>query len=96
MEPSKRADHRRFRVWIVRYDDWEPQNPHDYPPAAVALEPAENGTMTARQARAYTESFNRAMLSTGRRLWSLAVPVAVRYEGEPQAGQLLERAGDAS
>lgn len=96
MDRAKRADRRRFRVWIVRYDAWEPQNPSDHPPAAVALEPAEEGTMTARQARAYAEAFNRATLAAGRSLWALAVPVAVRYEGEPRAGQLLERPGQAS
>ena len=94
MGPSKRADRCRFRVWIVRYDGWEPQNPRDHPPAAVAVEPAENGTMTARQAGAYTEAFNRATLAARRSLWAVAVPVAVRYDGEPQAGQVLQRAGD--
>jgi hypothetical protein len=96
MGPSRGADCRRFRVWIVRYEDWKPQNPQDFPPTAVALEPAENGTMTARQARAYTEAFNREVLTTGRCLWALALPVSVRYEGEPHPGQVLQRAGEGA
>ena len=94
MGPAQGPDRRRFRVWIVRYDDWRPQSPQDTPPTAVAVEPAENGTMTCRHAQAYSETFNRAMLAAGRSLWALALPVAVRYQGEPQAGQVLQRAGD--
>jgi hypothetical protein len=96
MGPAQGPDRRRFRVWIVRYDGWQPQNAQDTPPTAVALEPAENGTMTRPQAQAYTEAFNRAMLAAGRSLWALALPVAVCYQGEPQAGQVLERAEDPS
>jgi hypothetical protein len=79
----------RFRVWITRYDHWQPRSLLDRPPAATAVEPAERGTMSTRQATAYVEAFNRAALQAGRRLWALAVPVVVRYEGEPRAGETL-------
>jgi hypothetical protein len=79
----------RFRVWITRYDDWHPRSLLDRPPRATALEPAEAGTMSGRQAGAYAEAFNRAALAAGHRLWAVAVPVAIRYEGEPRAGELL-------
>jgi hypothetical protein len=76
-------------VWILRYEQWEPQSLHDQPPRAMAVEPAERGTMSARQAAVYVEAFNRAALDGRRRLWALAVPVMVRYEGEPRAGEIV-------
>ena len=83
----------RYRVWIAAYHDWQPAGCQDVPPQAVALEPAEDRTMSARQARRYVAAFNRVALSQGRRLWAVALPVAVRYEGDPQPGQLLKSLG---
>ena len=80
---------RRFRVWIVQYDDWQPNDLHGVPPQAVALEPAERGTMSAIEATVYAEAFNRAALVAARRRWAVVLPVEVRYEGEPQPGQVL-------
>jgi hypothetical protein len=80
----------RYRVWIAAYQQWQPANCQDVPPQAIALEPAEQGTMSARQARRYVAAFNRAALGQGRRLWAIALPVAVRYEGDPRPGQLLK------
>jgi hypothetical protein len=79
----------RFRVWILRYDQWEPQSLRDWPPRATAVEPAEPGTMSARAAATYVEAFNRAALRACRRRWAVAVPVVVRYEGEPRAGEVV-------
>jgi len=83
----------RFRVWIVRYQDWQPRNLLDRPDRAVAVEPAERNTMRAEQATVYVEAFNRAALAAGRRLWAVAVPVVVRYEGEPRIGELVTAEG---
>ena len=80
---------RRFRVWIVRYDDWQPEDLRCVPPCAVALEPAERGTMSARQAAAYAEAFNRAALTASRKLWAIVLPVELHYVGDPQPGQVL-------
>jgi len=81
---------RRFRVWIAAYDDWRPSDARDLPPKAVALEPAEEGTMSGDQAVAYVEAFNRTAIERPRRIWAVALPVTVRYEGEPQAGETIE------
>jgi len=89
MPPCNTASAPRFRVWILRYEQWEPQSLRDRPPRAVAVEPAERGTMSARQASVYVEAYNRAALGARRRLWAMAVPVVVRYEGEPRAGEVL-------
>ncbi len=76
-----------YRVWIVGYRRWEPRSCRDVPPEAVVLEPAEPDTMSARQAAGYVEAFNRAVLGGGRRIWAVAVPVTVRYEGDARPGQ---------
>jgi hypothetical protein len=89
MSPIDRVARRRFRVWIVRYDDWEPENLRGVPPRAVALEPAERGTMSASEAASYAEAFNRAALATSRKLWAIAIPVQLRYEGDPRPGEVL-------
>lgn len=89
MQPRETPAALRFRVWITRYEDWLPRSLRDRPPKATAVEPAEKGTMNARDAGVYIEAFNRAAIEAGRRLWAVAVPVVVRYEGEPQAGDPL-------
>ena len=81
---------RRFRVWIATYEHWQPSDVRDVPPKAVALEPAEEETMSGDQAVAYVEAFNRTALGRPRRIWAVALPVVVRYEGEPQAGETIE------
>ena len=84
----------RFRVWIVAYRHWQPPSCSDVPPDAVALEPAEEGTLSARQAARYVQAFNRAVLGGPRRIWAVAIRVVgVRYEGEPRPGQPLPDAG---
>jgi hypothetical protein len=79
----------RYRVWIVRYQGWRPNNWCDAPAGAIALEPAERGTMTVGQARRYVEAFNRAAQSGPQRIWAVALPVAIRYEGDPKPGEAL-------
>jgi hypothetical protein len=82
-----------YRVWIVAYRHWHPQSCSDVPPDAVALEPAEEGIMSGRQAARYVEAFNRAVLGGRGGIWAVAIPVRVRYEGEPRPGQPLPDPG---
>lgn len=89
MKQNNHAENGQFRVWIAGYDRWRPRDHRDVPPAAVALEPAEEGTMSATQAAAYVEAFNRAALGRKRAIWAVALPVTLRYEGEPLPGQTI-------
>jgi hypothetical protein len=86
----------RFRVWIARYEDWRPGSDRDVPPAAVAVEPAEQGTMSREEAGEYVEAFNTAALGRPGNLWAVALPVKVRYEGEPRPGQTIAAAGEVT
>jgi hypothetical protein len=89
MRNAKWASKNRYRVWIVRYEGPAPRHWLDVPPGAVAVEPAENRAMTARQARHYIESFNREVCKGVRKIWTVAVPVTIRYEGDPQPGRVI-------
>ncbi len=76
-----------YRLWISRYDpSWCPNRWDDLPPRAWAIEPALEGTFDLKQADAFLEGFNRAMLDDPQRRWAIAVPVTVRYEGDLIAG----------
>ena len=90
MKDTSHPRGRRFRVWIARYEHWQPECHRQVPPAAVAVEPAEGGTMSAEEAATYVEAFNRAALARPGRLWAVALPVRIRYEGEPRPGQVIE------
>jgi hypothetical protein len=79
----------RYRVWLAASQDFAPQSSSDVPPDAVALRPAEPGTMSARQAARYVGAFNRAARARGTKIRAVALPVAVRYDGEPRPGQSL-------
>jgi hypothetical protein len=80
---------RRCRVWIVRYEGPPPPAWHDAPRGAVALEPAEEQPMPARRAARYVEAFNRAVLRGTQNIWAVAVPITIRYDGDPRPGELL-------
>jgi hypothetical protein len=89
MGGEKRTLENRCRVWIVRYGEFVPTGWHDVPPGAVAIEPAEGHAMTARQARRYVEAFNRAALGGAQKVWAVALPVMIRYDGDPRPGEAL-------
>ena len=91
MGKTRTARSAAYRVWITTYDDWTPPDCRAVPPEATAVEPAEEGTLTAAQSARYVESFNRAALSAGRKTWAVALPVTLRYHGEPQPGAHLLR-----
>ena len=42
--------------------------------------------MSSRRAGLYVEAFNRSAAGRGNR-WAVALPVKVRYEGEPGIGE---------
>ena len=80
----------RFRVWLARCGDGPQLGTTEDPSlGAVALEPAEEGTMSGPQAEAYVTTFNRVAALTPSRIRAVALPVMIRYEGEPRAGQPL-------
>lgn len=80
-----------FRIWVVRYDRWQPAAWNDLPPRAVAVEAAEATPFSAAEAARFLEGFNGTMLARPTRLWAVAVPVTIRYEGDLRAGQIVRR-----
>ena len=82
-----RVKQHQYRVWIATISDWRPRVCTDVPLAAVALEPAEEGTMSARKAARYVQAFNRAVLGGTPKVWAIALPVVIRYDGDPVPGQ---------
>jgi hypothetical protein len=82
-----------YRIWKVRCpSSWQPTAWDELPPTALALEPAEPGALSAEDARTYLAGFNQAVLTERKRLWALAVPIHVAYEGDLRAGDRLNRA----
>jgi hypothetical protein len=78
-----------FRVWIAKYDSWQPMAWDELPPRATAVEPAEPMAMSAREAVRFLEGFNRTMLGRTTRIWAVAVPVTILYEGDLRVGQII-------
>ncbi len=96
MDQTRSAEMTRFRVWIAGGQHGAGQHGTDVgrpgvSPAAVALEPAEEGTMSAEQAVAYVEAFNRSAVRAARDVCAVAVPVTVEYRGEPRPGEQISR-----
>ncbi len=77
---------RLFRLWIATYENWRPLRWNDTPPRATALELVEDAAYSADEAALFLEGFNSAMLGHDRPIWAVAVPIAIRYEGDAQAG----------
>jgi len=76
-------------VWIAGYANRQSQDTRQVPPEATALEPAEEETMSASEAARYVEVFNRVALTARGKIWAVALPVVVRYHGDPRPGQTL-------
>jgi hypothetical protein len=53
------------------------------------LEPAEADALSAAEARAFLEGFNGHMLRQAKRLWAVAVPVVVGYEGDARKSESI-------
>lgn len=91
---APRASHkpaRQYRIWLAACGPWQPRHVRDWPPDAVALEPAEEGPLPLAQAIRYVEAFNRIAMARHLGVWAIALPVAVCYEGDLRAGQRLAR-----
>ena len=81
----------RYRVWLIRYDDWRPRSWRAAPPRGLALGPADEQPMTAEQADAFVRSFNSKMLSAPKQIWAVAIKIRLAYEGDLEAGQVVTR-----
>jgi len=75
----------RFRVWIVAYEGAAPTDWRSVPPGAIAVSPAERGTMSARRAGVYVEAFNRAAAAGPAKRWAVALPVREPERAQPIA-----------
>ncbi len=80
---------RTFRIWITRCSGWQPQSWRDIPDEAVVVELAEHGAFNSVEALAYVEGHNSAAIGRRDCRWAVAVPVVLRYEGDPQPGQRI-------
>jgi hypothetical protein len=88
-----------FRVWIVRYERWRPKAWDELPARATAVEPADGAAMSAREAVRFLEGFNRTMLARAEssdsadslRVWAVAIPVSIRYDGDLHVGAIIAR-----
>ncbi len=80
-----------FRVWITRFERWQPRAWDELPPRATAVEPAEPMALSAREAIRFLEGFNRTMLARLLPIWAVAVPVTIHYEGDLREGAIITR-----
>lgn len=78
-----------FRVWIARYEDWQPRRWDEVPPVARAVELAVPECLPRDAAAHVIEGFNAAMLCDADKRWAVAVAVAVRYEGDLTPGEVV-------
>ena len=92
MNAARRESRLLFRIWVVRYDAWRPAAWNELPPRAVAVEAAEAAPLSAGEAARFLEGFNGTMLTRRGRLWAVAVPVTLRYDGDLRTGQTISRA----
>jgi hypothetical protein len=98
MHPARPKPRLLFRIWVVRYERWRPGAWDELPPRAVAVEAAEAAPLSAGEAARFLEGFNGTMLArsaTADRLWAIAVPVTIRYEGDLHTGQTICRTSNA-
>jgi hypothetical protein len=89
MQGPVQGSQQLYQVWIAGCGDWQPTAWHDVPPRALALEPAEAAPLSAAQAQSFLEGFNGYMLQQSKRLWAVAVPVTVAYDGGGRSGEVL-------
>lgn len=87
MDKVSCAGGQQFRLWIATYENWRPSRWNESPPAAVALEAVEDGLYSEAEAALFLEGFNSSMLEYDAPIWAVAVPVAVRFEGDAVCGR---------
>ena len=83
-----------FRIWVVRYGRWRPGVWSDLPPRSLAVAPAESSPLPVEEALPFLEGFNRTMLTRRDRLWAVAVPVTILYQGDLRVGQRVSAVTD--
>lgn len=83
----------RHRVWIAVCKGCQSHASCDAAPELVALEPAEDGVMSAVEAARYVAAFNRTAVAQQRMIRAVALPVAIRYDGDPHPGDRLSAVG---
>ncbi len=77
--------------WSGDLSDWRPSAWNQAPPRATALEPVDDGLVSADEAALFLEGFNRSMLGEcDRPIWAVAVPITVRYEGDAEVGESVQ------
>lgn len=81
---------RLFRLWIARYANWRPQGWSDTPPEATVLQPVDDAVYSAEEAAVFLQGFNSEILGHEPSLWAVAVPVTLVYQGDVQAGQIVQ------
>ena len=64
-----------YRVWIAASGDRRPQDCREVPVDAVAVGPAEPGTMSAAEAAKYVGAYNQASRSRRTPTWAVAIPI---------------------
>lgn len=79
-----------YRVWLLKYRNWQPTRWSEVPPHGEVLEPADSRCLSESEAAIFVETFNQAMLGQQRNLWAVSVPVAVRYLGDLKPGQIVQ------
>ncbi len=87
MHNTGRGSRAMFRIWVVRYARWRPGAWSDLPPRSLAVAPAESSPLPVEEALPFLEGFNRTMLTRRDRLWAVAVPITIRYQGDLRVGQ---------
>jgi hypothetical protein len=90
MESVRRGGAQMFRLWITTYAGRRPTQWNQVPPRATALEVVEDTLYSAEEAALFLQGFNRVMLDYEQPIWAVAVPIAVRYEGDAQAGTSVQ------
>lgn len=94
MNPARNRSEPMYRLWIATYADWRPNHWNESPPRATALEPVDDGLYSADEAALFLEGFNGSMLQHDKHdkaaaVWAVAIPVAIRYEGDAQPGMIV-------
>lgn len=77
-----------YRLWLVSLEDPLPSDGRRVLRGGTVLAPATPEILSAPAARAFVETFNRAMQADGRPLWCVCVPVRWELSGDLRAGAL--------
>jgi hypothetical protein len=71
-----------YRLWIARFENWQPQSWSDVPPRVRPIEAAVEGCFNAAQAEAFIQGFNTQILHDEKEFWAVATNVTAQYQGD--------------